>query len=50
MYKLLFSPQAQKDAKKIASSNLKTKVEELFTIIEKNPYAFPPVLNSFLAD
>jgi Txe/YoeB family toxin of toxin-antitoxin system len=42
MYKLIFSPQAQKDAKKIASSNLKPKVEKLLVLIEKNPYTFPP--------
>jgi len=42
MYKLIFSPQVQKDAKKIASSNLKPKVEKLLEIIEKKPYSFPP--------
>ena len=42
MYKLVFSPQAQKDSKKIASSNLKPKVETLLEIIAKNPYQFPP--------
>lgn len=42
MYKLLYSPQAQKDAKKIASSNLKGRVELLLKIISQNPYTFPP--------
>lgn len=42
MYKILYSPQAQKDAKKISSSKLKPKVEELLEIIKINPYAFPP--------
>ena len=42
MYKLIFSPQAQKDAKKIASTNLKPKVEYLLEIIKRNPYSFPP--------
>jgi len=42
MYKLIYSPQAQKDAKKIASSNLKPKVENLLKIIKRNPYTFPP--------
>lgn len=42
MYKLIYSPQAQKDAKKIASSKLKPKVEDLLEIIKRNPYAFPP--------
>lgn len=42
MYKLIYSPQAQKDAKKIASSKLKPKVEELLEIIKRNPFSFPP--------
>lgn len=42
MYKLVFSPQSQKDSKKIASSNLKPKVQALLEIISKNPYQFPP--------
>ena len=42
MYKLFYSPQAKKDAKKIASSKLKPKVEYLLKIIAINPYSFPP--------
>jgi len=42
MYKIIYSPQAQRDAKKIASSNLKPKVEYLLEVIKRNPYSFPP--------
>jgi Txe/YoeB family toxin of toxin-antitoxin system len=42
MYKLLFSPQAKKDAKNIASSGLKDKVNELLDLIEKEPLIYPP--------
>ncbi len=42
MYKLLYSPQAQKDAKKLASSKLKEKAESLLIMISHNPYVFPP--------
>ncbi len=42
MYKLHYSPQAQKDAKKIASSNLKGRAESHLKIISQNHYAFPP--------
>lgn len=42
MYKLIFSPQAQKDAKKISSSKLKSKVQSLLDLISQNPYKFPP--------
>ena len=41
-YKLLFSPQAKKDAKNIASSGLKDKVNNLLDIIEQNPLQYPP--------
>ncbi len=42
MYQLLFSPQAKKDAKKIASSGLKPKVQELLALIEQDPLKYPP--------
>ena len=41
-YKILFTPQAIKDSKKIGSSNLRGKVQELLSVIERNPYAFSP--------
>ena len=42
MYQILFSPQAKRDAKKIASSGLKPKVQELLDLIEKDPLQYPP--------
>lgn len=42
MYKLIFSPQAKKDSKNIASSGLKNKVNELLDLIEKEPLLYPP--------
>jgi Txe/YoeB family toxin of toxin-antitoxin system len=42
MYQLLFSPQAKKDSKKIESSGLKPKVQELLALIEKDPLHYPP--------
>lgn len=42
MYRILFSPQAKKDSKKIASSGLKSKVQELLALIEKEPLKYPP--------
>jgi len=37
MYKIIFSKQAGKDAKKIESSGLKPKVVELLKLIKKDP-------------
>jgi toxin YoeB len=41
-WQLVYTKQAQKDAKKLASSNLKEKAEELLVIIEENPFRNPP--------
>jgi len=42
-YKLAYTKQAQKDAKKITSSGLKPKVQELLEILENDPYqSYPP--------
>ncbi len=42
-YELVYTKQAQKDAKKIASSGLKSKVENLLAILEVNPFQeYPP--------
>ena len=42
-YMLVYTKQAQKDAKKIAASGLKAKVQNLLTILEQDPFqAYPP--------
>lgn len=42
-FQLVYTPQAKKDAKKIASSGLKPKVEKLFQVIEEDPFTkYPP--------
>jgi len=41
-YKLLFSPQAKKDAKNLLRSGLKQKTNELLDLIENNPLDYPP--------
>lgn len=42
-YKLVFTKQAKKDAKKAASSGLKPKVEELLEILREDPFQqYPP--------
>ena len=49
-YKLVYTKQAQKDAKKIKNSGLKAKVEELLEIIRKNPYKIPPPYEKLVGD
>lgn len=42
-YKIVFTKQAQKDAKKASSSGLRGKIEELLDIIKENPFEeYPP--------
>ena len=50
MYKLLFTKQAQKDAKKLASSNMKSKAAEVLEILEKNPFEEYPPYEKLLGD
>ncbi len=42
-YKLVYTKQAKKDAKKAVSAGLKPKIEDLLKIIEENPFEeYPP--------
>lgn len=41
-YRLVFTKQAQRDAKKLSAAGLKSKAEELLDLIAKNPYQAPP--------
>ncbi len=42
-YKLVYTKQAKKDAKKASSSGLKPKIEELLDIVKENPFQdYPP--------
>jgi len=42
-YKLVYTNQAKKDARKAASSGLKPKIEDLLEIIKENPFEeYPP--------
>jgi len=42
MYQLIFMTQAQKDAKNLNSSGLKSKAMKLLEIIKNNPLQYPP--------
>ena len=47
---LRYTNQAQKDAKKIASSNLKPQVEKLLAILKENPFKNPPPYEKLVGD
>ena len=39
---VVFTSQAKKDAKKLSTSGLRTKAEDLLTVLAKNPFQNPP--------
>ena len=49
-YRLVYTGQAQRDAKKISRAGLKKNVTRLFTILEENPYQSPPRCEKLLGD
>ncbi|WP_438958266.1 Txe/YoeB family addiction module toxin [Porticoccus sp.] len=49
-WKLVYTKQAQKDAKKLASSGLKPKAQELLYLIAEDPYRKPPPLEKLIGD
>jgi toxin YoeB len=49
-WRLVFTRQAQKDAKKLASSGLKPKAQELLSLIAENPFGKPPPYEKLVGD
>ena len=47
---LVFTKQAQKDAKRISHSGLKPQAERLLNILKENPYQTPPPYEKLLGD
>jgi toxin YoeB len=49
-WKLIYTRQAQKDAKKLAAAGLKDKAIELLEILERNPFETPPPYEKLKGD
>jgi Txe/YoeB family toxin of toxin-antitoxin system len=49
-WRLIYTKQAQKDAKKLTSSGLKEKAQGLLRVIEQNPYQNPPPYEKLVGD
>ena len=47
---LVYTKQAQKDAKKLASSNLRDKAQTLLDIIQIDPFQNPPPYEQLVGD
>ena len=49
-WEIVYTKQAQKDAKKLASSGLKNKAKKLLDIIQKDPHQNPPPYEKLVGD
>ena len=49
-WRLVYTRQAQRDAKKLAASGLRPKAEVLLEILARNPFADPPPFEKLLGD
>jgi len=49
-WKLVFTKQANKDAKKIVEGGLKNKTIRLLDILKTNPYQTPPPFEKLIGD
>ena len=50
MWRVVFTKQAQKDAKKLSAAGLRPKAEKLIEILRENPYQTPPPFERLLGD
>ncbi len=49
-WEVVFTKQAQKDAKKISQSGLRPQAEKSLKILEQNPYKTPPSFEKLVGD
>jgi Txe/YoeB family toxin of toxin-antitoxin system len=49
-WKVVYTKQAQKDARKLASSGLKNKAEILIDVLKDDPYSSPPAFEKLIGD
>ena len=49
-WKVVFTKQAEKDARKLADAGLKRKAEELLEIMQADPFQTPPSFEKLVGD
>ena len=49
-WRLVFTKQAQKDARKLAASGLKPKAEAILETLRDNPFKNPPPFEKLVGD
>lgn len=50
MWEIHFTRQAKKDAKKLAAAGLKSKAEQLISIVREDPFRYPPPFEKLSGD
>ena len=50
MWKIIYTKQAQKDAKKLSRAGYRKKAEDLLEILGNNPYQNPPPFEKLVGD
>lgn len=49
-WEIVFTKKAQKDAKKLASAELKPQAQKLLEVIRENPFQTPPPYEKLIGD
>lgn len=49
-WQVVFTKQAQRDARKLAAAGFKSKAQELLAILAENPYQNPPPYEKLVGD
>ena len=50
MWRVVFTKQALKDAKKLSAAGLRPKAEKLLDVLRENPYQTPPPFEKLIGD
>ena len=49
-WRIVFTKQAQKDAKKLSSAGLQPKAQRLLEVLSENPFLTPPTYEKLVGD
>jgi len=49
-WEIAYTKQAQKDAKKVSQSGLKSKAQKLIEVVKENPFQNPPPYEKLVGD
>ncbi len=49
-WRVVYTPQARKDARKLARSGLRPRAEKLLALLERDPFETPPPFEKLMGD